>query len=401
MTQAIVLMNHFLHLSRRRAFAIAAIVCVLLPCTAVFSQDLPSKQEQAQAAQARLQQTVEYLASESMEGRGVGTRGLDAAADSIAKQFRDLGLKANLLGGSYFQPLPVRAKKNPDSLHFSLWDTALFLGSEAFAAFSADNHPSSRKKSAELPLQLLNRTTTIKNVVAVLDGEGANADQLLVIGAHYDHLGVSEKPAGKRAIYPGANDNASGVAVLLETARILAERPHKLPRRIVFVAFSGEESGLLGSFYYVNHPPAPLRKTIAMIDLDMVGQFRNRPITVFGTRTSSALAESAEKVFADHRINLAKVPFAWAGSDHMPFYANRIPVAFFHTAGGWEHYHQPSDKPETLDYAGMVPIAQSTADLAVALAEMDPPPRFSEDGLFNSFIQTVIRCWGHISERLG
>jgi hypothetical protein len=394
-------MNYFLRSSQRFVLTTGAVLCVLLLSVAGFSQDLAPKQETIQATQDRLKQTVAFLASESMEGRGIGTQGLDTAADSIAKQFSELGLKPAPLIGSYFQQFPVRAKKNPDSLHFSALETAYFMGRVAFATFFSSDNPPPRKKSAELPIQLLKRTAILKNVVAVLDGEGTKADELLVIGAHYDHLGTSEKLPDKHVIYPGANDNASGVAVLLETARILAQRPHKLPRRIVFVAFSGEESGLLGSFYYVNHPPAPLRKTIAMLNLDMVGQVCNRPITAYGERTSPILAETAEKAFSYHQLSLTKIPYAWAGSDHMAFYANRIPVAFFHTAGGWEHYHRPSDTPETLDFASMVPVAQSTADLAVALAEMDTPPRFSETGVFNIFIQSLVRCWGRLSERLG
>jgi hypothetical protein len=407
-------------------------------------------------------ETLHLLFSRETPGSGLGTspqeskKGAGTSPQTVLREGSDDRLRASP-PERYFQTFSTGVKKNPDCLHFSYLEAACSWVSEAYVTAIAGHRAAPRKRSAEWPVIYLEHEAKIKNVVAVLPGEGAKADETLVIGAHYDHLGVSSRmkkgtgtslpansegnvgdqlrasprdvlgvssrvkrgtgtslPAisqgnvgdqlraspqdvlgvGRGSVYCGANDNASGVAVMMEVARILTQRPGKLPRRVVFVAFSGEETGLLGSFYYVNHPAVPLRKTIAMINLDMVGMLGDRPLMDFGASTSVALSDAAEKIFAKHRVSLTKVPFAWAGSDHMAFYGCRTPVAFFCTRGGFEDYHRPSDTAEKLDYAGMESIAEATADLAVAVAEMEKPPQFEDDGVVERLLQAIVRRWG-------
>ena len=129
----------------------------------------------------------------------------------------------------------------------------------------------------------------MKNVVGVLEGEGPHAEETIVVGAHYDHLGLGGRVArpGVKAIHHGADDNASGTAAVIEVARQLASREKKLPRRIVFITFSGEERGLLGSARYVREPLIPLNKTIAMLNMDMVGRLHDNKLIVYGYGTAT------------------------------------------------------------------------------------------------------------------
>ena len=197
--------------------------------------------------------------------------------------------------------------------------------------------------------------------MAVLEGEGPRADETIVIGAHYDHLGEERNDEGEPVVYNGANDNASGTAALLEIARILSNRKEKLPRRIVFVAFSGEELGLLGSLHYVDDPPVPLAQTIAMINLDMVGRLQSDTIVAMGTGSSPAMALAAERIAREHGISLLPISFSLPCSDHSPFHAHAVPVIFFATIGGLRDYHRPSDTAEKLNYEGIRRVARMTA----------------------------------------
>ncbi len=124
-------------------------------------------------------------------------------------------------------------------------------------------------------ISVVRRETGVKNVIGILPGEGPHADETVVVGAHYDHLGLGGEGSffpDKHEIHNGADDNASGTSALIEVARRLAGRDKKPARRVVFIAFTGEERGLIGSAYYCRHPVFPLDKTVAMLNMDMVGR---------------------------------------------------------------------------------------------------------------------------------
>src|SRR6185503_2601256 len=136
---------------------------------------------------------------------------------------------------------------------------------------------------AEGQAEVIDKKAQVKNVVAVLNGEGPLADETIVVGAHYDHLGrggTGSLAPWTTEIHNGADDNASGAATILEVAQRLATAPHKPRRRVVFIAFTGEEKGLLGSAYYTRQPRFPLEKTIAMFNLDMVGRLTDDKLMV-------------------------------------------------------------------------------------------------------------------------
>jgi hypothetical protein len=200
--------------------------------------------------------------------------------------------------------------------------------------------------------------TTGRNVVAVVHG---TTDEAVVIGAHYDHLGSD----GKKT-YFGADDNASGTAVVIEMARRFAKKPAK--RTVILIAFSGEEMGILGSRYYVNHP-ATLETTVAMINMDMVGRLRESLI-VFGADTGDKFKE----YLADSPIKIAHNKDAIGPSDHTSFVLKGIPSVHLFT-GAHADYHKPGDTVEKLNYDGLRKVTDLVETLARRVA--DAPERMA------------------------
>ncbi len=222
--------------------------------------------------------------------------------------------------------------------------------------------------------------TEVKNVIGVLEGEGPHADETIVIGAHYDHLGYGGANSllpGTHAIHPGADDNASGDTALLEIARELSGREKKLPRRIVFIAFTGEERGLLGSARYVKDPLIPLDKTIAMLNMDMVGRMQDNKLIVYSNDTAPQFDPLIDKLNETFGFKIVRQPGGFGPSDHASFYAKQIPVLHFFT-GTHKDYHRPSDTADKINVPDMRRVAQFVAATAVALAESEGRPEFTE-----------------------
>jgi hypothetical protein len=218
----------------------------------------------------------------------------------------------------------------------------------------------------------------VKNVIADLKGDGPRADETIVIGAHYDHLGfggaASAQPDSKD-IHNGADDNGSGIAVLLEIARRLVALEKPLPRRVVFIAFTGEEAGLLGSAHYVKEPTVPLDKVVAMLNLDMVGRMKDNKLIVHGTGTAEQFNGLIDRLNVQHAFEIVKKPSGFGPSDHTSFYKKKIPVLHFFT-GGHEDYHKPSDDYEKLNVAGMRRIGSLVSETALAIAETEERPEY-------------------------
>ena len=229
----------------------------------------------------------------------------------------------------------------------------------------------------------IERTSTEgRNVIAMLPGRGASAEapgETVVLGAHYDHLGYggpASAAPGEHAIHHGADDNASGTAVLLEVARILARRG-PLPRTILFVAFSGEERGLLGSAHYVARPTVPLADTVAMVNLDMVGRLDGNKLVVHGTGTGTGMEAVVDRLTAARGFEVAKEPGGFGPSDHSSFYARKIPVLHVFT-GSHTDYHRPTDTADKINYEGLVRIAGLVADIVGELATRAERPAYVE-----------------------
>lgn len=223
------------------------------------------------------------------------------------------------------------------------------------------------------------------NVVAVLPGSDPQlASEYVVIGAHYDHLGLggseslAANPEGQ--IHHGADDNASGTTGLLEIARVLASERGKIKRSIVFIAFSGEELGLLGSGAYTKNPVIPLAKSVAMLNMDMIGRLRNGSLFVGGAGTSSAWKPLLEKLNgisqptasaagngSGSRFQLSLGEDGFGPSDHQSFYVRDIPVLFFFT-GTHDDYHKPSDTADKINVEGLKQVAEFVREIAVSVA---------------------------------
>ena len=162
------------------------------------------------------------------------------------------------------------------------------------------------------------------NIVGVIEGEGPHANETIVVGAHYDHLGDGAYGSRARAsqrgmIHNGADDNATGTAGVMELARRFAARDKKPGRRIVFICFSAEEMGLLGAYHYVQNPIFPLDETVAMINFDMIGWLRNDKVTLYGWNSAKAFDGMFNNANTDFEFDLVKPESGFAGSDHLPF----------------------------------------------------------------------------------
>lgn len=242
----------------------------------------------------------------------------------------------------------------------------------------ADGHPHSfalAKLRVDLSVDVRTETKMVHNVAAYLPGE---TDEYVVVGAHYDHLGLGDEhslaPSQIGTIHPGADDNASGTAGVIELARWAAQQP-KQKRGILFLSFAGEELGLLGSEWYVNHPVLPLERAVAMINMDMIGRIREGKVYLSGTGTGSTFAKLIEDVKppAPLAIDMAEKA-GYGSSDHTSFTTKGVPVLFFFS-GLHGDYHKPSDTADKIDAADAARLLDYIADLVTHL-ENDPRPRF-------------------------
>jgi hypothetical protein len=228
--------------------------------------------------------------------------------------------------------------------------------------------PASR---ATLQVSLEEIRQRTENVVGILPGsDPVLKEQNIVLGAHYDHVGFghygTRNSSAEGQIHHGADDNASGTALLLQLAERLSRLQPKPARTIVFVAFSGEELGLYGSRHYVNHPPLSLASTQAMLNFDMVGRLRNNRLTVFGTRSAQEL--SAVVLDEARKLGLEVGESDNVGrSDHISFYNKSIPALHFFT-GSHPDYHRPGDTWEKLNIEGMVKVTELVEGIVQRIA---------------------------------
>lgn len=283
-------------------------------------------------SQQALMAHVTWLSAPEREGRGVGTQGLAAAADYVAEAFRKAGLEPGGDGGTFFQ------------------------------SFTSTRSPSGKP-------------VTLRNVVAILRGtDPALAGQSALLTAHYDHLGfgwpdVHKGDEGK--LHPGADDNASGVAVMLELARTLAagERPK---RTLVFVAFTGEESGLQGSRWYVDHPAFPLGKIEGVINLDTVGRLGGRKVSIIATGTASEWQHIFRGAGFVTGLEPKLIPEALESSDQKSFIDRGVPAVQVFTEAHAD-YHRPGDTADKIDGEGLVKVATFVREAIQYLGDRAEP----------------------------
>jgi hypothetical protein len=295
-----------------------------------------------------MKQTVEYLASQELGGRFPGTAGDTLASEFIVEKLRSLKLK----------PI-VKGKKKTGYFHDFTYG---------------------KTKEQE-------RTT--HNIIAVLPGKDKHLrNEYIVVGSHYDHLGLGGQNSGSRrpdtlGVHPGADDNASGDAVVLELAKYFKKA--RSSRSIIFAFFGAEEQGLIGSKNFLEwmknddtrriNLPVDKKGIVAMVNLDMVGRMRDNAMSVSGTGTSSEFKAMVEAVAAQTNLNVACTPDGYGPSDHASFVAQDIPVLFL-TTGGHMEYHTPDDVPPTLNYEGLQQTLDFSKELITRIASMPSTPDY-------------------------
>ncbi|MEL7534476.1 MAG: M28 family peptidase [Bacteroidota bacterium] len=266
---------------------------------------------------AQVQMDVAYLSADLLEGRETGTAGELLAAQYLAKRFADLGLSPKGTEG-YFQTFEA----------------------------SASNNPHAKAGTGEKRIG--------RNVVAFRDN---GAEKTIVLGAHFDHLGYGHfgsLHAGDPAIHNGADDNASGVAMILQLAELTAKMENPA-YNFLFIGFSGEELGLYGSKHFVKEPTIELSSINCMINLDMVGRLNEEKVLVInGVGTSPAWNAMLETIDV-HDIEITTTESGIGASDHTSFYLKDLPAIHFFT-GQHKQYHKPEDDSHLVNYQGMLEV---------------------------------------------
>ncbi|MCU7843873.1 MAG: M20/M25/M40 family metallo-hydrolase [Candidatus Thiodiazotropha sp. (ex Monitilora ramsayi)] len=311
------------------------------PMTEVFQKGAERAELQSPAAlidpvsvfdAARMMKTIRALSNKKLQGRGLGSPGLEQSADYIADAFKKAGLKPGGDDGSYYQ---------------------------SFSAMGEDGKP-----------------RTLKNVIGVIPGRHPKLSaQNLVFGAHYDHLGlgwpdVREQNRGK--VHSGADDNASGIAVMLELARVLGRKFHP-DRTIVFTAFSGEEAGRLGSKHYVKHEKHhPVSKAIAMLNLDTVGRLFDNKLMVLGAESAAEWPHIFRGIGFVTGISSVMAGEPLDTSDQISFHEAGVPaVQLF--SGAHTDYHRPGDTADKIDTDGLLKVAEVSKQVLEYLAAREEP----------------------------
>jgi hypothetical protein len=234
----------------------------------------------------------------------------------------------------------------------------------------------SAAQSVALTVSIVTTRATVNNVLAYLPGK---TDEYVIIGAHYDHLGRgnfdSLAPSQIGQIHPGADDNASGTAGVLELARLLAPRKGQMRRGILFASFAGEELGLLGSAAWVKDPTRPLDKAVAMLNMDMIGRIKDQKVYIGGVGTGSTLKAAVEQAQANSGFKIEYSPGGYSSSDHTSFVAKKIPVLFFFS-GLHSDYHKPSDTWEKIDPESAARLLDVVGATGEQLADAEERPAF-------------------------
>lgn len=292
--------------------------------------------KEKQVPEITMQEDVRILASDSLKGRETGSEGARMAAAYLEERIQDLGLKPITPEGDYTQEFSFKPRRDPHS--------EIEFGSVSDSSLNA------------------------RNVLGLIDNGG---DRTVVLGAHFDHLGMGGEGSlyrGEPAIHNGADDNASGVAVLLKLAKMISQWPEAEDNYLI-IFFSGEEMGLLGSNYFAKNPELNLEEVPYMINLDMVGRLREeKTLSVSGTGTTPVWGQLLNTLNPDFELVLSESGVG--PSDHTSFYLQDIPVLHFFT-GQHEDYHKPTDDAELLNYEGMDLIATYILDLVKAMEKQE------------------------------
>jgi hypothetical protein len=267
-------------------------------------------------------------------------------------------------------------------------DALLAPSGQTIAELQQEINNSKQPKSFHLDGQVAVRVDVAKekrqaaNVAALLEGsDAAMKNEYVIIGAHYDHLGRSSEgamdPEKQNEIHNGADDNASGTAGVLELAQYFSSQAQRPKRSLIFLAFSGEELGLLGSAKYVAAPLKPLEKTAAMVNLDMIGRLKDSTLVVEGIGTSPSWQDLISRLNGTYGFTLRLKKDGYGPSDHASFYNKNIPVLFFFT-NLHEDYHRVSDDADKINVAGEAAVLRMVSEAVTEIANAEAAPQFTK-----------------------
>jgi len=273
----------------------------------------------------------------------------------------------------------VQLKRNLANDMFRNYNTDIFSIQKLIDSLKTPASFTLKNYSAKILTDVKELRGTSVNVGAYIDAGNENfKDEYLVIGAHFDHLGWGGDNSlymGEPSIHNGADDNASGTTGLLELAEKFASIKNQLDRKIVFIAFSGEELGLLGSSFVVNNFPIPIENNITMINMDMIGRLNDKnDLIVYGTGTSSKWKNILDDK-NEYDLNLTFNDEGFGPSDHSSFYGKKVPVLFFFT-GTHSDYHKPSDDADKINAAGQEKVLKFIYDVALTIVNSETRPDY-------------------------
>lgn len=312
----------------------------------------------ARVSAASLRGHVSFLASDMLEGRDTPSRGLDMAAEYLVAQFRRAGLEPAGEDGGYFQTTTHTSRRNPGQTYQS------------------------------------------RNVAALLRGsDPALRDTYVIVSAHYDHVGAREDVEGADKIFNGANDDASGTAAVVEIASALAAMKRRPRRSLLFVAFTAEEKGLLGSRFYSQHPLVPLEKTVAQVNLETLGrtddsegpQINTFAVTGYDySEVGDILRAAAAEVGVRAYKHPTKSDAFFSRADNQPLADAGVPAHTVGVAFDYPDYHRPGDEWEKLDYENMARVVRAVTLAVSALADDTREPRWDES---NPRAERYVKAW--------
>jgi Peptidase family M28/PDZ domain/PA domain len=318
------------------------------------------------------------LITKAINARNHGAKAVILVNGKLAEGEEDLLMRFGGVSGPENAGILIAQVKN------SVADDWLKTAGKSLADVQQQINGSGKPESFDLPetfkialnIHIQSIHARVNNVMAYLPGK---SNEYIIIGAHYDHLGRGDSnslsPSQIGQIHPGADDNASGTAGVLELARLFAPLKGQLDRGILFMSFSGEELGLLGSAHWVQEPTMPLDKCIAMINMDMIGRIRDNKVFVGGTGTGSTFQAILEQAQKKTNFKLEYSAGGYAASDHTSFVAKKIPVLFFFS-GLHADYHKPSDTADKINAPAAAQLLDLVGDVALQLVSAPQPPTF-------------------------
>lgn len=314
------------------------ILSVTLLCAGTLCAQSPVEKGLESIKESTARAQIQFLASDALEGREAGARGGVIAGEYIASQLEQMGIQP--LYETYYEPFKAYAAERQKKSRYQVHPDSIAVLTEG-----------------------VHRVLSMNNILGVI--KGIDTTQYVIVGAHYDHLGIDSSLAND-AIYNGADDNASGVSAVLQIAKAFLASGKQPERNVIFAFWDGEEKGLLGSKYFVQSAPF-MHQVKGYLNFDMIGRNSNEAVPAqfdyFYTEAYPAFGDWVKRDISKYKLNLVPVYHPWdkpiGGSDNASFAQLDIPIIWYHT-NGHPDYHQPTDHAEKLNWNKVVEITKAS-----------------------------------------